>query len=282
MAEKIIDTHVHPNTREYIESGGHYLQHSAAYFGQTLEPQTIEEVAKEYQELNAMGVLLAWDAETNTGVPPLTNDYIAGLVKRFPETFIGFASVDPWKGKRAVAEVERAVGELGLRGVKFHQTAQGFFPNDHRFYPLWEKCQELGVPVLFHMGVTGFGGGVPGGDGLRLKYCRPIYLDDLAADFPRLTIIGAHPAWPWHDEMLAVAMHKGNVYMDLSGWSPKYFPPSVVQYANTLLQDKFLFGSDAPFIKPRRWLADFEKAPFKDSVRRKILYENARKVLKLD
>jgi predicted TIM-barrel fold metal-dependent hydrolase len=89
----------------------------------------------------------------------------------------------------------------------------------------------------------------------------------------------AHPAWPWHDEQLSVALHKPNVYIDLSGWSPKYFPPSVVQYANTLLQDKMLFGSDYPVLAPERWLRDFEAAPFKDEVRPKILLGNARRLL---
>jgi len=168
-----------------------------------------------------------------------------------------------------------------LRGVKFQQAAQGFFPDDRRFYPLWEKCVELGVPVLFHMGTTGYGGGVRGGHGIRLKYVQPIHIDDVAADFPELTIIGAHPAWPWQEEMLAICMHKANVYIDLSGWSPKYFPQSLVQYANTILKDKVLFGSDHPYIHPKRWLDDFERVAFKDEVRSKILIENAKRILKI-
>jgi len=278
---KAIDTHVHPGTKEdIIDCGGKYIQDALKYFGQKLEPLTPEALAERYQSLGLFGVLLAWDAETNTGNPRLSNEYIAQLVEKFPETFIGFASVDPWKGKVAIEEVQRAVEELGLRGVKFQQAAQGFYPNDNRFYPLWEKITRLEVPVLFHMGTTGYGAGAPGGDGIRLKYCRPIpYIDDLAADFPELAIIGAHPAWPWQEEMLAVAMHKANVYMDLSGWSPKYFPSSLVQYANTFLQDKCLFGSDHPYIPPDRWLADFEKLELKPEVKEKILWKNAQKLL---
>ncbi len=278
---KAIDTHVHPGTKEdLIDCGGKYIQDALRYFGQKLEPLTPEALAERYQSLNLFGVLLAWDAETATGNPRLSNEYIAHLVKRFPETFIGFASVDPWKGKVAIEEVRRAVEELGLRGVKFQQAAQAFYPNDNRFYPLWEKITRLEVPVLFHMGTTGYGAGAPGGDGIHLKYCRPIpYIDDLAADFPELTIIGAHPAWPWQEEMLAIAMHKANVYIDLSGWSPKYFPPSLVQYAKTFLQDKCLFGSDHPYILPDRWLDDFEKLEIKPEVKEKILWKNAQKLL---
>jgi predicted TIM-barrel fold metal-dependent hydrolase len=280
---KAIDTHIHPGTKEdLIDCGGKYIQHALQYFNQKIEPLTDEALAERYQSLDLFGVLLAWDAETATGNPRLSNDYIAKLVKKYPKTFIGFASVDPWKGKMAIQEAERAIKDLGLSGVKFQQAAQAFFPSDKQFYPLWEKITGLKVPVLFHMGTTGYGAGAPGGDGIRLKYCRPVpYIDDLAADFPELVIIGAHPAWPWQEEMLAVAMHKANVYIDLSGWSPKYFPPSLVQFAKTFLQDKCLFGSDHPYITPDRWLADFEKLPLKPEVKEKILWKNAQKLLEI-
>jgi predicted TIM-barrel fold metal-dependent hydrolase len=265
-----------------IDCGGKYIQHAFQYFGKKIEVLTEEQLAERYQSLDIMGILLAWDSETNTGTKRLSNEYVAGLVKKYPRTFLGFAGVDPWKGKVAIQEVEVAIRDLGLRGVKFQQAAQAFFPSDKQFYPLWEKIASLKVPVLFHMGNTGYGAGVPGGDGIRLKYCRPIpYIDDLAADFPELTIICAHPAWPWQEEMLAVAMHKGNVYVDLSGWSPKYFPPSLVQYANTFLQDKCLFGSDHPYLSPERWLADFEAIPLKPAVKEKILLKNAQKLFNL-
>jgi len=280
---KAIDTHVHPGTQEdVIDCGGKYIAHAFQYFGKKVEVLTEEALAERYQSLDLMGILLGWDSETNTRTKRVSNEDIAGLVKKYPKTFLGFAGVDPWKGKQAIQEVEFAVKELGLVGVKFQQAAQAFFPSDKRFYPLWEKITELNVPVLFHMGNTGYGAGVPGGDGIHLKYCRPIpHLDDLAADFPELTIIGAHPAWPWQEEMLAVAMHKGNVYIDLSGWSPKYFPPSLVQYANTFLQDKCLFGSDHPYLSPERWLADFETLPMKPAVKEKLLLKNAQKLFNL-
>ena len=135
---------------------------------------------------------------------------------------------------------------------------------------------------MFHTGTTGVGAGVPGGNGLYLKYGNPMpALDDLAADFPGLTIIGAHPSWPWQEEMLAIAMHKTNVYIDLSGWSPKYFSPALVQYAKTLLQDRVLFGTDYPFLTPDQWLAEFDKLAFKPEVRQKILLENSRRLLRL-
>ena len=134
-------------------------------------------------------------------------------------------------------------------------------------YPLYEVIADAGLPALFHSGHSGIGTGVPGGGGLRLKYSNPMCLDDVAADFPSLQIVLAHPSFPWQDEAISICLHKDNVWIDLSGWSPKYFPPQLVQYANTQLRNKVLFGSDFPLITPERWLADFEQASFKDEVR---------------
>jgi predicted TIM-barrel fold metal-dependent hydrolase len=206
---------------------------------------------------------------------------IAEAARRHPDVLIPFGSVDPAKGKMAIAEARRLVTEHGVRGFKFHPSVQAFFPNDPSVYPLYEAIQELGVPALFHSGQTGIGSGQPGGGGIRLKYSNPMHLDDVAVDFPDLTIIIAHPSFPWQDEALAVATHKPRVYVDLSGWSPKYFPPQLVQYANTLLKQKVLFGSDFPLISPDRWLKDFDELPMKDDVRPLVLKENAIRALGL-
>jgi predicted TIM-barrel fold metal-dependent hydrolase len=116
---------------------------------------------------------------------------------------------------------------------------------------------------------------------VRTKYANPMTLDDVAVDFPELTIILAHPSFPWQDEAISVALHKPRVYIDLSGWSPKYFPANLIQYANTLLRHKVLFGSDFPVITPDRWMSDFEKLPIKDEVRPLILKENAARLFGL-
>jgi predicted TIM-barrel fold metal-dependent hydrolase len=119
------------------------------------------------------------------------------------------------------------------------------------------------------------------GGGLRLQNSNPMLLEDVAIAFPDMQIIVAHPSWPWQDEAISLAMHKPNIWIDLSGWSPKYFPPQLVQYANTLLKDRILFGSDFPLITPDRWLKDFAEAGFKDDVRPLILKENAMRLLGL-
>jgi uncharacterized protein len=141
---------------------------------------------------------------------------------------------------------------------------------------------EAGLPALFHSGQTGVGAGQRAGGGIRLKYSNPMHLDDVAVDFPDMPIVIAHPSVPWQDEALAVAGHKPQVYIDLSGWSPKYFPPQLVAQANSLLKKKVLFGSDFPALTPDRWLADFAKLDIKDEVRPLILKENAIRLLGLD
>jgi len=280
---RAIDMHVHLPTASFLDGAVKPFREPAEVFFRSKVPiREMDEVARVYEELDIIAVLLAWDAETATGLPPLTNDEVADVVKKYPRQFVGFACVDPWKGKRAIDEMERAITELGLIGAKFHPGIQAFYPNDKQFYPLYEKITELGVPALFHTGTNGLGAGKPGGMGIKLDYSRPIYLDHVAADFPELTIIGAHPAWPWHDEMLAIIGHKSNVFMDLSGWSPKYVPKAIIDEARTRLQDRILFGSDYPFIMPQRWLADFDSLEgFSPEVRRKILHDNAAKILKL-
>lgn len=215
------------------------------------------------------------------GLRNISNEEIAESAAENADVAIPFASIDPARGKMGVREARRLIKDYGVRGFKFHPTVQAFFPNDHDAYPLYEVIAQAKLPALFHTGQTGIGAGMPGGGGLRLKYSNPIYLDDVAADFPDMPIILAHPSVPWQDEALSVATHKPNVYIDLSGWSPKYFEPKLVQYANTLLKHKVLFGTDNPVISPDRWLADFEKIDIRPEVRPLIMKENAAKLLGL-
>jgi len=280
-----IDIHIHADKDSCAchGSAAHYRDHAFEYFGTEFIPETIDETADMYRGLDMMAVLLAVDSTSGMGTPPVTNEFVAGAMQRNPDVFIGFASVDPWQGKKAVDRVKHAMEELGLKGFKFHPASQAFYPNEKQFYPIYEEIAKYKVPMLFHTGTTGIGAGMPGGGGLKLGGCRPIpYMDDVAADFPDTPMILAHPSWPWQDESLAMAVHKPNVYIDLSGWSPRYFSPSLIQYANSMIQDKVLFGTDYPLISPERWLGAFAKAPFKDEVRPKILFENANRLLGLN
>ncbi|MGQ9369536.1 amidohydrolase family protein [Azospirillum sp. ST 5-10] len=277
-----IHTHAEKSCRApLVEEALEWEKAKAQYFRNDLGQPGIPEIAEYYRQRRIAAVIFPVDAECCTGLPRVPNDEVAELVAQNRDVMIPFASIDPARGKVGVREARRLIEQHGVRGFKFHPTMQGFFPNDRMAYPLYEVIAEHRLPALFHTGQTGIGAGMPGGAGLRLKYSNPMHLDDVAADFPDMPIILAHPSFPWQEEALAVATHKPNVYIDLSGWSPKYFPAILVQYANTLLKHKVLFGSDFPLITPDRWLADFAKLPIKDEVRPLILKENAARLLGL-
>ncbi|MGY1620726.1 amidohydrolase family protein [Geodermatophilus sp. SYSU D00965] len=278
-----IDVHVHVEA----DTHGHYalddeLRAAASkYFkGDPYHP-TVPQIADDYRAQNMAAVVFTVDTELATGQPALSNEEIAEAAAQHPDVLIPFGSIDPARGQSGVRAARRLVEDHGVRGFKFHPSIQAFEPNDRRVYPLYEELQDLGVPALFHTGQTGIGSGLPGGRGIKLRYSDPMLLDDVAADFPGLTIIMAHPSVPWQDAAISVAQHKANVYIDLSGWSPKYFPPQLVRAANTLLKTKVLFGSDYPLLRPERWIKDFAALEIRDEVRPLIMKENAIKALGL-
>ena len=275
-----VDVHVHiwEQPEERSQESEAVIEAARDLFNTEIAAPTVADTVEYYRSRRMACVLLNVDAETATGRRETTGTEVVEAATQYPDVFIPFVSIDPWKGRVAVEEAERLIA-AGARGFKFHPPVQAFFPNDQRFYPLYEVIAGAELPALFHTGQTAIGATLPGGGGIKLKYANPIYLDDVAADFPDMPIIMAHPSVPWQDEALAVAVHKPQVYIDLSGWSPKYFPPQLVQYANTLLKHKVLFGSDYPLLTPDRWLADFEQAPFRDEVRPLILKENAVRLL---
>jgi predicted TIM-barrel fold metal-dependent hydrolase len=249
------------------------------YFRYQPQHQTVPEMAQMYRKLKMAFVVFTVDSPREPR--KISNEEIAELAHKNSDVAIPFASIDPHRGAEGVARAKGLINDYGVRGFKFHPSVQEFFPNDRLAYPLYEVIAEAKLPALFHTGQTGVGARTPGGGGIRLKYSNPMCLDDVAVDFPDMPIILAHPSFPWQEEALSVATHKPQVYIDLSGWSPKYFPPILVQYMNTLLKDKVLFGSDYPVMSPERWIEDFEKLPIKPEVRPRIMKLNAAKLLGL-
>ena len=276
-----VHVHVHADQHGHLALDDELNAAAAKYFkGDPYDP-TVPDIAADYRDKKMAAVIFTVDAEAATGQMALSNEEIAQAAAEHPDVLIPFGSIDPHRGVAGIRAARRLVEEHGVRGFKFHPSLMDFLPNDRAVYPLYEELQSLGVPALFHTGQTGIGSGLPGGRGIKLRYSDPMLLDDVAADFPGLTIIMAHPSVPWQDAAIAVAQHKANVYIDLSGWSPKYFPPQLVRAANTLLKNKVLFGSDYPVITPDRWLADFGTLDIKDDVRPLILKGNAARVLGL-
>lgn len=279
-----IDVHTHVE----IDSSGHksldedLIAASEKYFKSSQErTPTLDRIAEHYRERNMAAVVFTIDCGAATGHPPNSIEEIAAGAARHNDVLIPFGSVDPWRGKQAVRRVHELVDDHGVHGFKFHPSLQGFEPNNRQFYPIYEAISERGLPALFHTGQTGIGAGLPGGHGIKLRLSDPMLLDDVAADFPELTIIMAHPSVPWQDAAISIAGHKPNTYIDLSGWSPKYFPPQLVKAVNSHLRHKVLFGSDFPVIQPDRWMHDFETLDIKDEVRPLIFKENALRALSL-
>jgi predicted TIM-barrel fold metal-dependent hydrolase len=272
-----IDVHVHAHEHDEAESA--VGNAAKSYFGDSGAPKELDALAGYYRERKMACVLFSVD-ESLSGMTVIPNDDVLAAATRHPDVIVPFVSVDPTRGPAAIDEVRR-LAKAGARGFKLHPPLQQFSPNDPAIYPFYESVQATGLPVIFHTGHSGIGTGARGGGGIRLKYGAPMPIDDVAVDFPDLTIVLAHPSFPWQDEAISICLHKPNVYIDLSGWSPKYFPPQLVQYANTQLRRKVLFGSDYPLITPDKWLAEFEKLPIRDEVRPLILRENAIRLLGL-
>jgi predicted TIM-barrel fold metal-dependent hydrolase len=255
-----------------------YIEAAESYFRSKVARKSLDDLAKEYSDMDIVAVLLAWDAETATGRPRVPNDLVAEACRAYPETFVGFGSVDPLKGPRAVEELDR-IADLGLKGVKLHPSLQAFAPDEERHWPLYERCQELGLSVLFHTGTSGIGAGQPGGQGIRIDLARPILLDAPAAAFPDLKIIAAHFGYPWHLELLAMALHKTNIFIDISGSAPRYIPSEVLRDMKGRLQGQFLFGSDYPFLQPQRCLDELQTLEIPPPALQKLLVDNGRSLL---
>lgn len=278
-----IDCHVH------IELGPEGDDHlspelrgaAMRYFKGNATIPTADEIADHYRERNMVAVVFAVDSALTTGQPRIPNSFVVEKAREHSDVLIPFASIDPRRGGEGVAEARDLLEEGSIRGFKFHPNIQKFHPNDRIAYPMYELIEEAGLVALFHTGHSGIGAGLPGGGGIALKYGNPMAIDDVAVDFSQMSIVMAHPAFPWQDEALSIAMHKPQVSIDLSGWSPKRFPPSLVKTMSTTLKGQTLFGSDYPLITPDRWLADFDSLGLEADVRSAILKDNALRILGL-
>jgi predicted TIM-barrel fold metal-dependent hydrolase len=254
------------------------VQQAGRYFGDVAAPPSLDAMAAYYRERKIAAVVFSVDVMGATGVH-VSNDDVLAFAERNEDIVVPFVSVDPRRGAAAVAEAQRLIATGRVRGFKLHPQIQAFAANDPAIYPLYEVIEAARLPVIVHTGHSGMGTGMRGGGGIRLKYGNPMLLDDVAVDFPDMPIVLAHPSFPWQDEALSMCLHKPNVFIDLSGWSPKYFPENLIRYANTQLKHKVLFGSDYPLLTPDRWMRDFAALNIKDEVRPLILKDNALRLL---
>ncbi|MBS3917280.1 MAG: amidohydrolase [Deltaproteobacteria bacterium] len=218
-------------------------------------------------------------AEYSYGDVEQLNRTVAETVKRFPDRLIGFAGIDPLASEDPVSDLDRYLNEWNMKGLNLQPWVQGWYPNDKRFYPLYSYCQQKKIPVAIH---TSLNFSV----NRKIDYGRPIYLDEIACDFPNLTIVANHGGWPWLDEMVAVAWKHPNLYLEIGGVSPKYISKPgtgwelFLTYGNSILQDQILFATDS-LIPHDRVVKELDLLPLKDQVKEKFLYKNAMRILNL-
>ncbi|MBK5093430.1 MAG: amidohydrolase [Actinobacteria bacterium] len=268
---EIIDTHSQLWTEEAIMSMPEAMREGyVRIFGDNLPT-----LADTISDMDAAGVsksvVVAIDAETVWDYR-VTNEVVAEAVRQNPDRLIGFASVDPHKGRAARRELRRAVEQDGMKGLKLLPHLIELPVCDKLIYPLYQEAHELGIPVLFHMG-TQFH------TGTKLKFCRPLDVDEVAVDFPELKLIIAHFGWPWYEEAMAVTHRNLNVYFNIAGWAPKRIPEFVFKYMNGPVQDKALLGSDYPLVSRERIVAELAEIDLKDDTREKLYYKNALEVI---
>lgn len=279
---RIIDLHCYPNTDPWIEAQGPYVEALAKYWNRTWTAKAEGQVMQDFRNAGVEAVLVAFDIETAAGTPPCSNEYVAKMRDNNPGVVLqAWAAVDPLKGQSAVDEARKAISELGMLGFHFHPIVGHFSVDDRQLYPLWETINGLRVPVMIDVGTTGMGAGTPGGLGAIIRHAHPSAIDRLAADFPDLSIVAAHPGWPWTEEMIAVVLHKGNVSWELSGWAPKYFPEALRRDIKSRLQDKIMFGSDYPSIPYERLFREWRELGYSDELMEKIFHGNAERILGL-
>jgi uncharacterized protein len=278
-----VDLHAYPGTAAWIASQGPYAEYLSRYWKREWIARSEREVVADFRAHGIEAVLVAFDIESVTDAPACTSEYVAGLRDRYPDTFIqAWGVVDPLSGEKAIRQAEQAVTEHGVLGFHFHPIMGRYTVGDPELAPLFAAITELGVPVMVDVGTTGMGAGMPGGGGARIYDAHPKAVDELAVRFPDLTIVAAHPGWPWVEEMTAIALHKGNVYWELSGWAPKYFPPGLKADIRGRLQDKIMFGTDYPSLPLDRLLREWEELGFSDGIMHKVFHENAEHVLGLN
>ena len=259
---RFFDVHVHPPVPEFVDGPlAPFVVGMQRFLGRSVPRMSVDELAAYYRERQGRAVLLAWDAQTATRASPLSNRRVAEMVES-PPVFAGFGSVDPQRGAGALAGVHES-SRLGLKGLSFHPSIQGFTPSDHEYFSLWESAQQLGLVCLFHTGFTAFGAGTPGGAGVRQGHARP-----------DLRIILACPSWPWQEEAIALALHKANVYVELSGL-PESFDDSLMSAVTGPLRDRTLIGTEFPLVTPDAWLQQWEALEVDPAVSRKVLFDNA-------
>lgn len=279
----VIDMHSHWATRRgYALQSPAELAQQEKVWRSTPKHVTETEMAEHFR---AIGVRVILDLgvrreATLEELQPL-HDYAIETQRKYPDVILGnWFHLDPRFGQDGVRELRRCA-EAGAGFVGFAVPGAGYniAASDPRYEPYYRLCVEAGVPVLILVGYTGLGATLAGGGGVRLEYCHPRYLDDVAATHPDLTIVAGRPAWPWQTELIAVLLHKSNVWYELHGWAPKYFTADLKHEIPRRLRDRVMFGADYPLIGYERLIEEWRTEGYPQDVLERVFYRNAERFL---
>ncbi len=275
---EIIDFRFRPNTPEVIDGIRNSTMFKAACKVIGFDKRAAQPLDDIVRDMVRRGVGLAVvtgrDCETTYGFPA-NNGSVLEFVRAYPERFIGFWGIDPHKGMAAVRETEHAVRELGMRGIAVDPYLAHIPAHDARYYPLYSKCCELGIPVFITTAPP------PQVPGAVMDYSDPRHVDIVARDFPELVVIMSHGGYPFVNEAIFTCLRNANVYMDLSEYERAPMAEAYIQAMNALIGDKVVFASAHPFIEQADALAAYEEMPLFPEVRQKVMAGNARRILRL-
>jgi uncharacterized protein len=271
----IIDFRVQKPRKDRVAARADYMKRYTQVFDLESVSYSEDELLGALQQAGIGRAVM--QAEWASGDYCADNDSVAAIVKRHPEVFVGFASVNAADGMAAVDELKRCVEKLGLRGLNVQPFASQLHANDKKFYPLYLKCLEYDVPVTIHTGINY-------SSDRTLAYGRPLIVDEVACDFPGLRIVLNHGGWPWVNEAVAVARKHRNVYIEIGGIAPKYLakPNSgwemLLAFGDNLLQEQVLFATDS-MIPFQRAVEEAKALPLKEKTRENLLWRNAARLL---
>ena len=276
---KIIDFRARPNTKEYMtyfDTPGKRERQERKLGYPIPGVQTLEAFMGDVEEAGISSIVYTGRDNQTLTKWIIPNDYVAEAARKYPKRIIPMAGIDPLKPRREVlAEVERCMKTLGMKGVSMDVSRCQMGPNDRRLYHIYERCIALDVPVVLTMGPSA-------GGRLYLKYNSPMLVDELAIDLPELKIVCAHAGWPFTSEMIGVAYRHENVYFDNSAYHTMPGANALVEAANTIIGDKMLFATAFPFNPLKPIVEYFTKLPFKPDVLENVMYRNAARLLKQD
>ena len=279
---KIIDIHSHWGTRRgYPLQTEEELAQQRKTWNSDPRYHTEEEMVQHFRESDVRTILdFGYTRYMEAEQSKALHDYAFDVQRASGDRVIGnWVHFDPKRGAAGRSEFRRCIdiapGFLGL-GVN---GSGGPPASDPLWFPFYDLCIEAGVPVLIFVGTTGLGAGLPGGGGILLDDCHPRHLDYVAARFPKLKIVAARPGWPWQSEVIAILMHKRNIWYELHGWSPKYFTPDLKHEISRRLRDRVMFGADYPLYTYERLRRDWASEGYSEEVLENVFFKNAERFL---